>query len=81
MELTKSRLKQVIQEELISVLQEEGGHTCYEDDNDPGKVFWFYREKMKIYCTGGRCRPTRAKPGEKAAAEAGTLYKVVTCPE
>ncbi|MAH51975.1 hypothetical protein CMI37_39520 [Candidatus Pacearchaeota archaeon] len=79
MNLTKSQLKQIIQEELISVLQEEEGHTCYEDLKDPGKVFWFYREKTKIYCSGTSCRPTRAKPGE--AKNAATLYKTVSCPE
>lgn len=79
MELTKSRLKQIIQEELIPVLQEEGDHICYEDPKDPGKAFWFPSEKMKVYCGGGQCRMTKAAPGE--AKNAATLYKTVSCPE
>ena len=81
MKLTKSKLKQIIQEELEAVLQEEEDHICYEDPKDPGNIFWFPSETSKQYCSKYQCIRKRTKPGEKALAESGKLYNKVSCPE
>jgi len=67
MKLTKNKLKQIIQEELISTLLQEGEYKCYEDPkghprNPDMKIFKVVSQRTRVFCSKIGCFPVRDGP-------------------
>jgi hypothetical protein len=77
--LTKSQLKQIIQEELISTLLQEGKFKCYEDPkghprNPNMKIFKIVSQKTRVFCSNTGCFPVNDGPWDM------TQFTARACP-